>query len=66
MTHGKKIVAFIEAYCKIPEGAHVSQSMKLMKFQKQFILEVFDNPTVTSRAYLSVAPKISKLFSRGL
>jgi len=21
MTHGEKIVAFIEAYCKIPEGA---------------------------------------------
>ena len=66
MTRGEKIVAFIEAYCKIPEGAHVGQSMKLMKFQKQFILEDYDNPAGTSRAYLSIAPKISKLFSRWL
>ena len=60
MTRGEKIVAFIEAYCKIPEGAHVGQSMKLMKFQKQFILEVYDNPAGTSRAYLSVARKNGK------
>ena len=33
MTRGGKIVAFIEAYCKIPEGAQVGQPMKLMKFQ---------------------------------
>ena len=60
MPRGKKICAFIEAYCKIPEGAQVGQSMKLMKFQKQFILEVYDNPAGTSRAYLSVARKNGK------
>ena len=60
MTRGEKIVAFIEAYCKIPEGAHVGQPIKLMKFQKQFILGVYDNPHGTSRAYLSVARKNGK------
>ena len=60
MTRGEKIVAFIEAYCKIPEGAQVGQPMKLMKFQKQFILDVYDNPHGTSRAYLSVAKKNGK------
>ena len=60
MTPGKKVCAFIAAYCKIPEGAHVGQPMKLMKFQKQFILEVNDNPAGTSRAYLSVARKNGK------
>ena len=60
MTRGEKIVAFIEAYCKIPEGAQVGQPMKLMKFQKQFILDVYDNPHGTSRAYLSVARKNGK------
>ena len=60
MTRGGKIVAFIEAYCKIPEGAQVGQPMKLMKFQKQFILDVYDNPHGTSRAYLSVARKNGK------
>ena len=60
MTRGEKIVAFIEAYCKIPEGAQVGQPMKLMKFQKQFIQDVYDNPHGTSRAYLSVARKNGK------
>ena len=66
MTGGEKICTFIEHYVFIPEGAHVGQSMKLMKSQKQFILEVYDNPAGTRRAHLSVAPKISKLFSRWL
>ena len=66
MTLGEKICTFIAHYVLIPEGAHVGQAMKLMKFQKQFILEVYDNPAGTRRAYVSVAPKISKLFSRWL
>ena len=34
--------------------------MRLMKFQRQFILDVYDNPHGTSRAYLSVARKNDK------
>ena len=60
MTRGKKVCAFIEAYCKIPEGAQVGQPMKLMTFQKKFILDVYNIPHYTSRAYLSVARKNSK------
>jgi hypothetical protein len=48
MTRGQKICAFIEAYCLIPEGAQVGQPIKLMKFQRKFILDVFDNPHGTS------------------
>ncbi len=33
MTRGEKVCAFIEQYCKIPEGALVGQPIKLMKFQ---------------------------------
>ena len=60
MTRGEKVCAFIEQYCKIPEGAQVGQPIKLMKFQKQFILDVYDNPHGTSRTYLSVARKNGK------
>ena len=60
MTRGQKICAFIEHYCLIPEGAQVGQPIKLMKFQRKFILDVFDNPHGTSRAYLSVARKNGK------
>ena len=44
MTRGEKICAFIEHYFLIPEGAQVGQPIKLMKFQRKFILDVFDNP----------------------
>ena len=60
MTRGEKICAFIEHYCLIPEGAQVGQPIKLMKFQRKFILDVFDNPHGTSRADLSVARKNGK------
>ena len=60
MTQGQKRYAFIEHYCLIPEGAQVGQRIKLMKFQRKFILDVFDNPHGTSRAYLSVARKNGK------
>ena len=42
MTRGEKVCAFIEQYCLIPEGAQVGQPIKLMKFRKQFILDVDD------------------------
>ena len=60
MTRGEKICVFIEHYCLIPEGAQVGQPIKLMKFQRKFILDVFDNLHGTSRAYLSVARKNGK------
>ena len=60
MTRGEKICAFIEHYRLIQEGAQVGQPIKLMKFQRKFILDVFDNPHGTSRAYLSVARKDGK------
>ena len=44
MTPGKQICAFIEAYRFISEGAQIGQPIKLMKFQRKFILDVFDNP----------------------
>lgn len=60
MTRGEKICAFVEKYCLIPEGKSVGQPMKLMKFQRKFILDVYDNPKGTSRAYLSVGRKNGK------
>ena len=53
----KRFVHLFEAYWKIPEGAQVGQPIKLMKFQRQFILDFSDNPHGTSRAYLSIARK---------
>jgi len=60
MTRGTDVCDFVEKYCRIPEGSKVGQPMKLLPFQRQFILDVFDNPSGTSRAYLSVARKNGK------
>jgi len=60
MTRGEKVCAFIEQYCLIPEGAQVGQPIKLMKFQEQFILDVYDNPHRTSILLLCFASKNGK------
>lgn len=60
LTRGEKVVAFIEKYCRIPSGEHVGKPMVLEPFQKRFILEVYDNPFGTRRAYLSIAKKNGK------
>lgn len=60
LTRGEKVVAFIERYVRIPEGSKVGQPMRLLDFQKRFILEVYDNPAGTSRAILSIGRKNGK------
>lgn len=60
MTRGERIIAFVQKYCRIPEGAQVGQPIALADFQRKFILEVFDNPAGTRRAYLSVGRKNGK------
>lgn len=60
MTRGERVIAFIERYCPVPEGKHVGKPLRLLEFQRRFILEVYDNPKVTSRAYLSIARKNGK------
>ncbi|MEQ1305125.1 terminase TerL endonuclease subunit (plasmid) [Acinetobacter radioresistens] len=60
MTRGERVIAFIERYCKAPEGAHVGQPIILEDFQKKFILDVYDNPYGTHTAILSIARKNGK------
>jgi phage terminase large subunit-like protein len=60
MTRGETVCKFIEAFCLIPEGSKVGQPFKLLDFQRKFVLDVYDNPEGTSRAYLSVARKNGK------
>lgn len=60
LTRGEKVCQFIETFCPVPEGKLVGQPMKLMAFQRKFILDIYDNPKGTSRAYLSVGRKNGK------
>lgn len=60
MTRGERVIAFIERYCKVPEGTLLGKPVKLLPFQRRFILDIYDNPSGTSRAYLSMARKNGK------
>jgi phage terminase large subunit-like protein len=53
-------MAFIERYCRAPEGEHVGKPIKLQPFQRRFITAVYDNPAGTRRAYLSIGRKNAK------
>lgn len=59
-TRGEKVIRFITTYCLTPEGEHVGKPLKLADFQKKFILDIYDNPEGTRRAYLSIARKNGK------
>jgi phage terminase large subunit-like protein len=60
MTRAERVIAFIEAYCRTPEGAAVGEPLVLADFQKRFIRDVYDNPRGTRRAFLSLARKNGK------
>ena len=60
MTRGERIIAFIEAFCRVPEGKLIGQPIKLLPFQRRFILEVFDNPAGTKTGILSIGRKNGK------
>jgi phage terminase large subunit-like protein len=54
------VIAFIQKFCLVPEGALVGKPVKLADFQKQFIRDIYDNPAGTRRAYLGIARKNGK------
>lgn len=60
MTRGERVIAFIERYCRVPEGVLLGQPVRLLPFQREFVTAVYDNPARTSRAYLSIARKNAK------
>lgn len=60
MTRGERVIAFVHAFCKVPEGKLVGRPMRLDPFQIDFIKRVYDNPHGTRRAILSIARKNGK------
>jgi phage terminase large subunit-like protein len=60
LTRGERVIAFIHRYCLVPEGNLLGRPVQLLPFQQKFILDVYDNPHGTSRAYLSIARKNGK------
>jgi len=59
LKRARAIIEFIEEL-KIPEGQYVGKPLRLERFQKDFITEVYGNPHGTRHAYLSIARKNGK------
>ena len=56
----RKIIRWIEATCRVPEGALVGQPLQLMRWQRDAILKTYDNPHGTRRCIISVGRKCGK------
>jgi phage terminase large subunit-like protein len=61
MTTGEKVIAFIERYCRVPDGKLVGQPIKLEPFQKKFITRRLRQPARNAAwPILSIARKNGK------
>jgi phage terminase large subunit-like protein len=58
LTRGNRNIAWIEQHCRVPEGRHVGQGIKLRPWQKRIIRGIYDQPT--RRAIISFARKSGK------
>ena len=62
MTRSEAVIAFIEKFLTVPEGAHVGQPVRLRDWQKEIIREIYGSPT--RRAIVSLARKNGRRSSR--
>ncbi len=58
LTRGDRNIAWIEGYCKIPEGPDVGEPVRLRDWQRKIIKGIYDTPTRT--AIVSFGRKNSK------
>ena len=59
-TRGERNCAWIETYCRVPEGRDVGKPARLRDWQRREILRIYDNPAGTRTAILSFAKKNGK------
>ena len=60
LTRGKRNCAWIEEFCRIPEGRDVGKPVRLRPWQKKEICRIYDNPEGTRRAIISFGRKNAK------
>ena len=60
LTRAERNIAWIEKHCKIPEGKFVGKHVVLRDWQKDNIVEIYDNPENTRTAILSFGRKNAK------
>lgn len=60
VTRGQRNIAWIEKYCRVPDGRDVGKPVRLRDWQKAEIIRIYDNPAGTRRAILSFGRKNGK------
>lgn len=60
LTRGQRNCAWIEEFCRIPEGRDVGKPVRLRAWQKKEICRIYDNPSGTRRAIISFGRKNAK------
>lgn len=60
VSRGDRNVAWIEHWCRIPEGRDVGKPVRLREWQKDIIRSIYDNPAGTRRAIISFGRKNAK------
>ena len=58
VTRGERNCAWIERYCRVPEGKSVGEQVKLRPFQRSIVCGIYDTPT--RRAVISFGRKNGK------
>jgi phage terminase large subunit-like protein len=60
LTRAERNIAWIEAYCRVPEGRHVGRPVVMRDWQRAELIKIYDNPHGTRRAILSFGRKNGK------
>ena len=59
-TRAERNIAWVERYCRIPEGKNVGKPLKLAPFMVEDFKAIYDNPAGTRRAIISRGRKNAK------
>ena len=60
LTRAERNIAWIEDYCRVPEGKLVGQNVQLRDWQKAELKRIYDNPHGTRRAIITFGRKNGK------
>lgn len=60
MTRAERNIAWVEAYCVIPDGKDVGRPVVLREWQKAELRKIYDNPHGTRTAIISFGKKNAK------
>lgn len=60
LTRAERNIAWIENFCRVPEGKDIGKPVRLRPWQKSDLRKIYDNPAGTRTAILSFAKKNGK------